>query len=143
MEVNIKDYLSDKEMHDIAVDLFRNKIHQYMNSESDLKRIIGNIGAETMFNILDKEIPNFKQNIIDNTKIQCSNITPYSIFRTSNGWGDKDSIGYTIMQEAINDNKEIIINKVKKTMSEVDKFKIRESIKDIIQEEIVDKFLNN
>ena len=137
--VNVEDYLSDDEMKDICRDVFANSVAKYFNTENDLKRIIGNIGYETACDILDKQVSNFSDQIIEQTKKACADISNYTVFRSANGWGDKDSIGKVILEQATKDNKDIIIKKVQEIFNAIDNDSLRYEISDIIQEYIVNK----
>lgn len=137
--VDVSEYLSQEEMKEICKDVFTNAVARYINTENDLKRIIGNIGYETACNILDKQVPNFSDQIIEQTKKACLDISTYTVFRKSNGWGDKDSIGLTLLEQATKDNKDIIIKKVQEVFNTIDNDSLRYEISDIIQKYIVDK----
>ena len=141
--VDVSEYLSQEEMKEICKDVFTNAVAKYINTENDLKRIIGNIGYETACNILDKQVPNFSDQIIEQTKKACADIGTYTVFRKSNGWGDKDSIGLTILEQATKDNKDIIIKKVQEIFNAIDDDSLRYEISDIIQKYIVDKVFDN
>ena len=139
INVNVSDYLSEEEMKEICKDVFTNAVSRYINTENDLKRIIGNIGYETACDILDKQVPNFSNQIIEQTKKACADISNYTVFRSANGWGDKDSVGKVILEQATKDNKDIIIKKVQEIFNAIDNDSLRYKISDIIQEYIVNK----
>ena len=122
MNIDIENYLSPEEIKSIVADEFRGIVRQQFNTDSDTKRILANIGYEVFYNILDKEVPNFQDKIIKKTK-ECveDNDYSYAIFRKSNGWGDKDSLGYTYTKKAIEENKDIIADKCKEVMKGLDK----------------------
>lgn len=139
MEVNISDYLSQEEMKKICIDIFRERVRQYINTESDLTRIISNIGYHTAYEIIDSQVPNFEQLIIDKTKETIENLSTYSVFRSSNGWGDKDSIGKVILEETVKNNKNIIEQRVQEILKNISEIDIRSQIVDIVNDHIMGK----
>lgn len=122
MEIDVKQYLSEDEIKEIAKDEVRNVIRKHFNSEEDAKRILCNASYQIMFDEIDKIVPN-SRDIIKEKTIQLINKSSkeydYKVFHDG-GYGGKSTLAYQYIQEAVKENKDIFKEKIKQTMIDKD-----------------------
>lgn len=141
MEINLKDYLDKEKMKKIVETEFRDKVKEMFNGEGETSRIISNLGYYNTYEILDKEVPNFKERIKEQTKKVCENISSYTVFRSKDEYiYGKDSLGQKYLEEAVENNKDIINERVKNIFLELNNYDLAEQIKDIIYDKIDEMF---
>lgn len=141
MDINIEDYLSDNEIKSIVEEEFRNKIKNMFSTEKEISRIITNLGYYNTFKIIEEEVPNFKNNIKEQTKKQCENISSYCVFREKDSYSN-ESLGQKYLEEAIENNKEIINKKVVEIMNDLSKEDIANEICSVLEDKIDNLFTN-
>lgn len=140
MDIDIKDYLSDSEMRIIVEEEFREKIRKYFNTESDIARIITNLGYYNTFKIIEDEVPNFKDLIKQKTKEQCEKISSYAVFREKSDYERQNSLAQDYLEEAVEENKDLINRKVLDIINGLNKQDIAFEINSIIEEKIDNLF---
>lgn len=118
MEINIKDYLSEEEIKEICIDYVRGLLNKNRLEE---ERILYNIAYNAAYKIIDDCINEDDLSIIKNKVVSIlSKINNYEVFRKKDAWGAEDSIAYIELQKAINENKYLIYENVKKAITEKD-----------------------
>lgn len=140
MEINIEDYLNESEIKKIVEEELRYKIKDIFRTERDTTRILSNLGYYNTFKIVEEEVPNFKEIIKENTKKQCLNISTYDVFRSKDYFNEKDSLAQKYLLEAVEENKNIIKDRVKEILREMDKQQIANEICSIIEESVYNLF---
>lgn len=141
MNINIEDYLSDDEIKSIIEEEFRNKIKSMFSTEKEVTRIITNLGYYNTFKIIEEEVPNFKNSIKEQTKKQCEDISFYCVFREKDSFND-ESLGQKYLEEAVENNKEIINKKVVEIMNNLNQEDIASEICSILEDKIDNLFTN-
>jgi hypothetical protein len=140
IEIDVDEFISSDNIREICLDEIRMAIRKQFKSDSDTKRIIGNIGYEIIKNEIEKIIPNFTEMIAEQTTQICkAGIGTYTVFSKANGWGDKDSLGLTILNEEIENNRDIIKQKVIEVFNNISENDIGYVVGDIIKEIFTDK----
>lgn len=139
MNINIEDYLSEDKIKSIVEEEFRDKIKSMFSTEKEINRIITNLGYYNTFKIIEEEVPNFKNSIKEQTKKQCENISSYSVFREKDSYSN-ESLGQKYLEEAVENNKEIINKKVIEIMSNLSKDDIAEEICSVVEDKICNLF---
>ena len=140
MEINIEDYLNESEIKKIVEEELRYKIKEIFRTERDTTRILANLGYYNTFKIVEEEVPNFKEIIKENTKKQCLNISTYEVFRSKDYFNEKDSLAQKYLLEAVEENKNIIKDRVKEILREMDKQQIADEICSIIEDSVYNLF---
>lgn len=140
MEINIEDYLNESEIKKIVEEELRYKIKEIFKTERDTTRILSNLGYYNTFKIVEEEVPNFKEIIKENTKKQCLNISTYEVFRSKDYLNEKDSLAQKYLLEAVEENKNIIKDRVKEILREMDKQQIANEICSIIEDSVYNLF---
>lgn len=113
--LNISQYLSESEIKEICIDEVRNQIKSFFSNEENAQRLLSNLSYHIVFNEIDKVIPESRELVINKTRQIINNIQSYSVFRDDT-YGGRKSIGQSIMEEAIRNNKDMINEKVKETI---------------------------
>lgn len=139
MNINIEDYLSDNEIKTIIEEGFRDKIKSMFRTEEEVSRIITNLGYYNTFKIIEEEVPNFKNSIKEQTRKQCENISEFHVFREKDSFSSQ-SLGQKYLEEAVENNKKIINEKVIEIMNNLSKEDIASEICAILEEKIDNLF---
>ena len=140
IEIITFDFISSDDIREICLDEVRKAIRIQFKSDSDTKRIIGNIGYEIIKTEIEKIIPNFSQLIANQAVEICkSGITPYLVFSKANGWGDEDSLGLTILNEEVKNNQDIIKNKIIDVFNKISENDIGYVVSELIKDVLISK----
>ena len=140
MEIKIEDYLDKSEIKEIVEEELRYKIKEMFKTERETCRILTNLGYYNTFKIIEEEIPDFKQIIKEKTKEQCLNLNRYHIFRSKDSLEREDSLAQKYLLEAVEENKNIIKDRVKEILKEMDKQEIADEICSIIEDSVYNLF---
>lgn len=144
IEIDVDEFISSDDIREICLDEIRMAIRKQFKTDADTKRIIGNIGYEIIKNEIEKIIPNFTEMIAEQTTQICkAGIGTYTVFSKANGWGDKDSLGLIILNEEIENNRDIIKQKVIEVFNNISENDIGYVVGDIIKEVFIDRINNN
>ncbi len=148
MEVNVRDYISESEMKSIVVEEFRASVRKHLSVEKQFERILSNVGHHTVYKVIDEELNNNKSSI-DAIKDQVhkildNGISEYSIFRVRSAWGDPESLGQTLLNEAVAANKQLVNYKVVEAIEKYDYGMItKDEVADALNEVIYNKMFGN
>lgn len=140
MNIELTDYLSDKEIKDIIKEEFRNEVQRNIQ-KNGISTLIANIGYENVFNIINNEIPEYENQVKEKTKEVIENLSSYCVFRKKDLIDKEDSLGQKYLEEAIRDNKNIINKKVVDIFNELGKQNISYEISSIIEDKINEMFI--
>jgi hypothetical protein len=139
MELKIEDYLSEEEIKEIAKEEVTRQVRQAIRKD-DLDRIISNSAYNFIWKAVDEQIDENLIDIIKEKTIKIINeLSSYCIFRQRDAWQNEDSKAYTYVQQAIEDNKEVIFNRVKESMMNINTEVIMDRLNDLIYQVIEDK----
>lgn len=139
MEVRIEDYLSDNEIHNIVVEEFREKVQESLR-RNGVTTFIANLGYQNVFEQINKEAPNFEEDIKIKTKEVIDNLSSYSVFRKKDLVDREDSLAQKYLEQAVESNKNIIEQKVIEILNELGKDDISYEISSIIEDKICNLF---
>lgn len=140
MNIEIENYLSDDEIRQIVEEEFRNRIKSLFRTEKEITRIVTNLGYYNTFKIIENEVPNFKELIKEQTKKQCENISSYSVFRKKDAFESENSLAQDYLEEAVEENKEIISKRVVEIMNSIDNQDLADEICSLLEEKIMNLF---
>lgn len=140
MNIEIENYLSDDEIRQIVEEEFRNRIKSLFRTEKEIIRIVTNLGYYNTFKIIENEVPNFKELIKEQTKKQCENISSYSVFRKKDAFESENSLAQDYLEEAVEENKEIINKRVVEIMNSIDNQDLADEICSLLEEKIMNLF---
>lgn len=121
MNINIKDYLSEEEIKEIVTEEIKNHVRKCVGDisvSSDTGRVfVGKLAKELAKEGVQEIIPDFKELINEQIKVQISNIKLSDMFWESYGW---KSTGNKVLVEVLNSNKKLLDAKMKKLFQTLD-----------------------
>lgn len=143
MEINIEDYINESEMKRIVENEFRDRIRRYF-LENKLSDLIYSLCDKEICKVIEEEIPNFKEEIKVAIPSEIEDINKFDIFKSKDDFmNSKDSIGQQILEKTIEENKDMLEQKVKNIFSELSKEDIAAEIEGIITDKIENMFKND
>lgn len=138
MEINISDYLSQQQMEEIVADELRRIVRAKLSSDSEVQRIIGNAAYYKAYDILDNTMPkDWVETVTKKVEEVVNNAEKYNIFRYHYSTEAPQSEASRIVEQAVKDNKDKIINAVNNMTDE----KIKADA-DTFVERLIDSFYN-
>lgn len=113
MTIDIRDHLSDEDLKEIAIDEFRASLRKHFDSEDNATRILSNLAYQMVYDAVDKIIPGY-QDVLEKKVAHIINNMNYdhSIFNFDYLSGRPKSLGANIIQSTVNDNKDLIKQRV-------------------------------
>ena len=93
-----------------------------------------------VFEIINTEIPEYESLVKEKTKEAIEGLTSYSVFRKKGLIDDEDSLGQKYLEQAVENNKEIINQKIINIFNELAEEDIFYEIENIISEKIENIF---
>jgi len=132
IEIDIDDYLTEEEKKDLCIEYFKKALY---GSDNHKERILSNLAYSAAESIIDASLTKEQLHAIKIRALEIiQNITETTVFRKKDAWGSLDSIAYTTLQEAMEENKDIIKEKVKDAILKKDYLKDLSDQKEIIRE---------
>ena len=115
MNIDITDYLSHDEIKDICASELRISIAK------DAERILSNLSYQAAFGIVDSTIDKEQIEKVRSAASRVINeITAFHVFRRKDVWDKSESVAYTELQKAMQENAELIHEKVRAAIEEKD-----------------------
>lgn len=139
MNINIERYLNDDEIKLIVKEEFRNKVQENLR-RNGVTTWIANLGYQNVLEIINTEIPEYESLVKEKTKEAIEGLTSYSVFRKKGLIDDEDSLGQKYLEQAVENNKEIINQKIINIFNELAEEDIFYEIENIISEKIENIF---
>lgn len=139
MNINIEDYLSDDEIKQIVKEEFRNKVQENLR-RNGVTTWIANLGYQNVLEIINTEIPEYESLVKEKTKEVIEGLTSYSVFRKKGLVDNEDSLGQKYLEQAVENNKEIINQKIINIFNELAEKDIAYEIENIISEKLENIF---
>jgi len=144
MEIDVKDYLSESEIKEIVKDELRFKVRQQFDL-NNIERIFTNSAYGIVWEEVNKSIDYDMTEFIKNKVIEViSNLSNYSVFRDKGDYiygRDKNSIAQEYLNQYVEENKNIIRDKVVEIMQGLDEDDIRGRLYDLIYEVVEDRIV--
>lgn len=129
MEINIENYLSEETIKDMISEELRVVIKR------DTERILTNMAFYVVFKAVDEALDDSAKEFIKAKAISIINdLSSFCVFRKKDAWEKEDSIAYKTLQEAMNENKGLIKQKVCEAIENRDYEKDIEQSMDYISE---------
>ena len=141
MNINFKDYLSDEEIKEIIIDELRKEAREHFCNEKEFTRILTNISYYELWNKIEEEVPNSRDIIKEKVIEELNEISSYDVFRRKGEFNNCNSLAYDILEKYVDENKNIIENKVKDIFSELSKTDLKYEIQGILENYIEKLFL--
>lgn len=137
MEIDLREYLSDTDIKEICEDEVRKLARDMFASESTVLRILSNTSYEVVKNTIDAQFDiGMEKAIYDKVPEIINNLASYNVFSPPNAWDRKASKGWEVLQDAINDNKKLIEQKVIESINKIDLEDVTYRFKELIDEAV-------
>lgn len=150
IKINIEDYLEKEEIANECRYMLRKAIYDKYKQESDIDRLITNLGYEFIFKAITETInedaeTKIKNKVIellkDDFNIKCE------LFRKRDAWERSEAVGLTILNNALKENEGLIKEKVQQAIKDYNfgsredlQYRIEEVFHEILEEKL---FHNN
>ena len=138
MEINIMDYLSEKEIGECIKEELKKQISNYINKVG-VDTFISNISYINVFKKIDEEILDFEIQIKEKVKNIIENLSDYCVFKEKSVF-EKESLGQKLLNNAVEENKNILNEKVIEIYKGLSKQDIATEICGILEEKIENMF---
>ena len=138
MEINIMDYLSEKEIGECIKEELKKQISNYINKVG-VDTFISNISYINVFKKIDEEIPDFEIQIKEKVKNIIENLSDYCVFKEKSVF-EKESLGQKLLNNAVEENKNILNEIVKEIYKGLRKKDKTTEICGILEEKIENMF---
>lgn len=115
MEIKIEDYLSDGEIKEIVQDELRNQIRDHFKNEENAKRLLINLSYHFVREEIEKILPDFEQDLISKVGklLNDKSSVEFNLFDfDSYGSGRSKSLGAKIVEQTVEENRQLIKDKV-------------------------------
>lgn len=142
MEIRIENYLDEDEIKQIVKEELRDEIKKEIRNNG-VDRVISNIGYYHVFEIMNKEIDGYEEQVKKQVKKVIEGLTSYSVFRKKDLYNHEDSLGQKYLEKSIEENKNIINNKVVQILNELGENDISFEIITIIEDKLNNLFCKN
>ena len=142
VEFNLADYLSEYEMKNLAREVFREHMSQYMRSGDDAKRILSNSAYEIVSNILeDRHGMNLESHLEDKCMkiINDENSVRFELFRDYDG---KKGIGLVSLEKIVTEKLQDKLEKVAENIIKNIKLDTKKFEK-LVAEKVAEKVANS
>lgn len=129
MEINFEDYLNEYERKEIITQIFKEQcLEKFKN---DYERIFSNAAYDIVAKTVDD---NFDGKMIDILKEKTikiiSDFSAYNVFKRKDAWEREDSVAYKIVNECCIEQKQLIKDRFKQLIAELDTEYLKEQIED-------------
>lgn len=136
MEIRIEDYLTEEEIKEIVRREITEKARAAIE-ENDLDRIISNSGYRIIFKAIDEQINEDLTELIRKKAVEViSKLGTWEVFRAKSLWVDANSRAYVCLQEAVEQNKDILVDRIRELMICIDRKDLLAMVNDMIYENI-------
>jgi hypothetical protein len=138
MQIRVEDYLSKEEI----TEMIRYRLDDVIRKDSE--RILSNTAYGVVFEAVDKALDGQMQETIKTKVIEIiGNLSNFELFREKNAYGDPQSFGMAVLNNAIEENRPVIKARVKEVVDNFDINKIIEERLDSSLEDILLTALRN
>lgn len=142
MNIDIKEYLSQEEIKCIVIQEFRSHIQQHFKKESDMQRILTNTAYLTIYKELNEITDNQAERIIKDKLNELLQKPLYfgEVFKCKDVWDKDESKAFKILMNTVEENKQLLSEKVKDCIHNLPKTDIQPTIKEAVLKKISKMF---
>lgn len=138
VEIDLNEYLTHEDKKRIAEEEYRQAIRSVV--AVDKERILSNAAYTVVQKLIDEQFgEDMNQLLVEKVKHIIDNLSSYNVFKCKDAWDRDESKGWAYLQQAMDDNKDLIDNRVKSIVKE---WLTLESREDMIQEIAQDAVYN-
>lgn len=128
MDINFKEYLTEDQMHEIAVEEWRKMCREAC--KGDAERIIENIAYGTVTKLVAEALGDNANELIRDKAVEIiSNLSEFTVFRRPDAWDRGPTPAFTVLMDAVKDNSDLVSNKVREAIHQLTKRDAIEIIK--------------
>lgn len=139
MEIKIEDYIERDEIKEIIKEELRESVKLSIK-RNGVSTYIANIGYHNVFEIINNEIPGYEEMLKEKIKEIIGELSNFCVFRKADFVDREDSLGQKYLEQAVENNKNIINSRVIEIMQNLSKEDIAYEITEIIEEKIEKMF---
>jgi len=149
INIDISDYLSEEEIKEECRSAIRACICQKYSNESELGRIISNLGYDFIFKAIQETTgEDSLQKIKDTVKnlVSKESTIKYELFKEPDAWSRSENVGKKILNEAIKEYEPLIKEKVKDAIcsySFIERRDLQTRMEDLFHEMLEEKLFNS
>jgi hypothetical protein len=132
IKINIEDYLDNEDIKElISYEISK-------SAKNDAERILSNTAYGVVFEAVNKALDGQMQETIKAKVVEIINeLSDFNVFRATDAWGNPETVGTKILNEAIEENRQAIKEKVKETVDGYDissqiELRLEDSLEDIL-----------
>ena len=132
IKINVEDYLDKEEIKElISYEISK-------SAKNDAERILSNTAYGVVFDAVNKALDGQMQETIKAKVVEIINeLSDFNVFRSTDAWGNPETVGTKILNEAIEENRQAIKEKVKETIDGYDisskiELRLEDSLEDIL-----------
>lgn len=142
MNIDIEEYLSQEEIKCIVIQEFRSHIQQHFKKESDMQRILTNTAYLTIYKELNEITDNQAEKIIKDKLNELLQKPLYfgEVFKCKDVWDKDESKAFKILMNVVEENKQLLSEKVKDCIHNLPKKDIQPTIKEAVLKKISKMF---
>ena len=132
MQIRVEDYLSKEEI----TEMIRYRLDDVIRKDSE--RILSNTAYGVVFEAVNKALDGKMQETIKAKVVEIINeLSDFNVFRMKDAWGNPETVGTKILNEAIEENRQAIKEKVKEAVDGYDissqiELRLEDSLEDIL-----------
>ncbi len=132
MQIRVEDYLSKEEI----TEMIRYRLDDVIRKDSE--RILSNTAYGVVFEAVNKALDGKMQETIKAKVVEIINeLSDFNVFRMKDAWGNPETVGTKILNEAIEENRQAIKEKVKEAVDGYDissqiEVRLEDSLEDIL-----------
>lgn len=132
MQIKVEDYLSREDI----TERIRYRLDETIRK--DAERILSNTAYGVVFDAVNKALDGKMQETIKSKVVKIINeLSDFNVFRSTDAWGNPGTVGTKILNEAIEENRQAIKEKVKETIDGYDisskiELRLEDSLEDIL-----------
>jgi len=146
-EIKIEDYLSEQEMHDVALDVFRSMVAESLKRQ---ERYYGGVGSfvsnmayctvlEECGRYVEGGAEEIRKRVAQQVDKHIGDLSAYTVYHYDYDTGEPRNEGARIVEAAIAENRQLIEAKVRDLLDDVPKKELRDQIACTV-EEFTDKW---
>lgn len=123
MEIRIENYLDNETIREVVIDELRSQVKEHFRNEENAKRLLSNLAYHIVREEIEKIVPNYEKELVDKVAslIRDKASVSFNLFDFDTyGSGRSKSLGAKIVEQTVQENKDLIKQKVLQAIQEKD-----------------------
>ncbi len=139
MDVDVSRYLGEDEMRRIAEEEYRECVREEIRRRDRhwLDVTLGNAAYAIVWQEVDEALDGGAERAIADavTKV-IGGLSAYSVFRKKGDWQREDSVGQVMLEHAVADSRDLIDERVREIVSDLDPRDVRYLVEDAVRDAV-------